>query len=277
MSLDQSAFPKDLLSPLGNSGFPFQTAVAAAIRSVAPFTVEEEVAWQDGDGSHRFLDMVASSAQVRICIECKAMRNDKLVFLLPQNASRQQTADVQGVHLGRVQDSTRRPVVGWTVSQTMPLTPESIYCVALGKPAGESRLIEREAQPLVRGTEEYAKDRCREFRPGEQQPQSVMCIPVLFTIASLFVAEYDPLGISLKDGIYQAREEHIRPAHFVRFTKEFTAYGSERTRLRTVIVAQATHLEELVHGLGSARVGAHAESWVTIYDSLGGQAQGRQR
>ena len=268
MSSDQSGFPKELLSPIGNSGFPFQTAVAAAIRSLGPFTVEEEVAWQDGEGSHKFLDMVASIEQVRLCIECKAMRNDKLVFLLPRNANRAQTADVYGIILGRLQDHTRRPVAWYGVCQTKPLTPQSIYCVVLGKKTGESRLIEKEAQPLVQGTEEYARDRCRQFRPEEHQPQTVMCIPVLFTTASLFIAEYDPLSISLKDGIYQAHEEHIQSAQFVRFTKEFTSYGSERTRLRTVIIAQATYLEELVRDLGNMRVPARAEGAVSIYDSV---------
>src|SRR5258708_35483070 len=111
MNLDQSVFPKELLSALGNSGFPFQTAVAAAIRKIDLFSVEEEVAWQDGDGSHKFLDMVASRPQLRLCIECKAMRNDRLVFLLPQNAVKVGTGDVHGIYLSRLQDSSRRPVV----------------------------------------------------------------------------------------------------------------------------------------------------------------------
>lgn len=57
----------------------------------------------------------------------------------------------------------------------------------------------------------------------------------------------------------------------VRLAKEFTAYGSTRTRLRTVIVAQASHLRELINDLGSVRIGDHVGTWVTIYDSVGGE------
>ena len=271
MSSAEFDFPKELLSPLGNSGFPFQTAVVAAIRSVGPFAIEEEVAWRDDDGSHRFLDIVASVGQVRLCIECKALRNESLVFLLPQTKQQWQTANVHDVHLGRVQDSTRRPNVSYGVSQTEPLTAEATYCVALGKSVRDNRLIEKEVQPLVRGTEEYAKDRCRQPREADY----VLCLPVLVTTARLFIAIYDPYSISLDDGIYQAREDHIQAVSFVRFAKEFTADGSERTRLRTVFVVRATHLNELILHLSHARIGSNADTWVSIYDSVGGERRAR--
>lgn len=277
MSTSEPTIPKELLSPLGSSGFPFQTAAAAVIRSVGPFAIEEEVAWQDSDGVHRFLDIVASIGQITICIECKALRGENLVFLLPRGRGRSQTADVHAVHLARFQDSTRRPAVMHGVSQTAPVSQESVYCIAIGKTSGEGRLIEREAQPLVRGAEEYARDRCRQFRPDDCQPQSLLCIPVLLTTARLFVAEYDPLSISLEDGIYRAREEHIRRVPFVRFAKQFTAHGAERTRLRTVIVAHSAYLRELVCDLGNVIVAPWVESWVKVYDSMDPDVHGRRR
>jgi hypothetical protein len=264
MNPKEATFPKDILSALGGSGFPLQTAVVAALGSFGQFTIEQEVAWQEAGGTHRFLDIVASINHVRICIECKALRGEKLVFLLPHNPPQSETANVWAVYLRRMDDSTRRPIVAYGRSATAPLTSESIYCVSIGKGSGESRLIEREAQPLVRGTEEYAKDRCGKFVGDD----SVLCIPVLLTTASLFVAEYDPLSIPLGDGIYEAREEHVRPVPYVRFTKEFTADGAEGTRLRTVIVAQAASLNDLLHGLSAAKVGAGAELSATVYDSM---------
>ena len=153
----EPAFPKDLLSPLGSSGFPFQTAVAAGLRSGGSFEVEEEVAWQDGDGSHKFLDTVASLPSVRVCIECKALRNEKLVFLLPRYAQDSQTQRVHAIHLSYLA-TLGKPTVIYARSDVGPLSHESAYCVALGKSAGESRLIEKEAQPLVRAAEQYARD-----------------------------------------------------------------------------------------------------------------------
>lgn len=270
MSANHSAFPKELLAPLGGSGFPFQTAVAAAMRSVSQFEVKEEVAWQDSDGAHRFLDIVAAGEHVWICVECKAMRSDTLVFLLPHRKGSQETADISGVFLARVQDSTRRPVVTYGVSQMQPLTPESMYCVVLGKTSSESRLIEREVQPLVRGTEELAKDSCREFRPVNDRPQRVALIPILVTAARLFAAEYDPSHVSLNDAVYQAHEEHIRPVRFMRFTKEFTSHGREKTRLRTVFVTQAADLEDLVTMLSRMFVEPDAENSVRLFDSISG-------
>jgi hypothetical protein len=84
-----------LISALSGSGFPFQTAVAAEIRATKLFQVDEEVAWNSCDGSTRFLDLVASNERVRICIECKALRNDNLVFLLPKDTRQPPTNRVK--------------------------------------------------------------------------------------------------------------------------------------------------------------------------------------
>ena len=40
-----------VVGTLSGSGFPFQTAVAATIRSMKAFNVEEEVAWAAPDGA----------------------------------------------------------------------------------------------------------------------------------------------------------------------------------------------------------------------------------
>jgi len=270
---NDEAFPKELLSAVGNSGFPFQTAIAAAIRASGIFTIEEEVAWQDSDGVNKFLDIVATNERVRLCIECKALRSETLVFLLPHVVQRAGTFEIHAVHLSRMTDSTRRPIVVYGTSQTAPLTPESNYCVAAGKKAhGESRLIEREVQPLVQGTEEYARDRCQQFRPPDNKPQSVICIPVLITTAKLFVAIYDPLSIPLENGIYQAQEKDLRPVPFIRFTKEFTASSSEGSRLRSVIIAQAVHLKDLVTNLCAAQVSIVPDRCVAVFDSINGRS-----
>ena len=47
------------------------------------FNVDEEVAWAATDGGARFLDIVAATADARICIECKVFKSEKLIFLLP--------------------------------------------------------------------------------------------------------------------------------------------------------------------------------------------------
>jgi hypothetical protein len=81
-----------------------------------------------------------------------------------------------------------------------------------------------------------------------------------------YVAEYDPRDVSLDDGIYRARQEDIEAVNCVRFTKEFTSLGPERSRKRTVLVAQAKHLDEILEGLG--RTDVTVSGSVTIFDPL---------
>src|SRR5687768_13294508 len=80
-----------------------------------------------------------------------------------------------------------------------------------------------------------------------------LCVPALVTTARLFVARYDPLHIDLDDGIYQSQEDDLEPVRHIRFVKQFTAHGPLHTRNRTVIVVEATALEEFACTVASAR------------------------
>lgn len=256
---------REIVSGLSGSGFPFQTAVAAAIQATNVFAVEEEVAWKDDTGAARFLDIVASKDSVRICIECKALRKSALVFLIPKDREIGATRLVRAVFLNRVEDSTRRPIVDYGVCATDNESRESMYCVICGDQEKGGRLIEREAQPLIQGTEQYAIDRVHDYK----QAGTTVCIPVLCTTAQLFVAEYDPAMISLQDGVYKAAEDHLTRVPYIRFTKQFSADSPDVTRNRTVVVVQATELSNLLGGLTRANV---VHRTAKIFDSM---TQGR--
>jgi hypothetical protein len=75
----------------------------------------------------------------------------------------------------------------------------------------------------------------------------------------------------LIDGVYRARKEHLKPVPFVRFTKEFTSHGLDTTRLRTVFVGQAKHLNELVPVLNSASTRDYYPETAKIFDPLDGR------
>jgi len=230
-----------------------QTAVAAAIRSLRFYEVQEEIAWRDSDGSDKFLDMVAVGAGVRVSIECKKTAQDKFIFLLPEvDEIQQRQPTLRGVYLYQIQDSAPRGSVAWGRISTLPTTYDSMYCVT--KTSGPNRLLEANAQALVRGTEAYAADRCKRFRPQGAESKSVPCIPVLITNAPLFVARYRPDDVSLESGIYQARGEHLTAEQVVRFTKQFTTSPDIETRERTVLVAHTSAINELFRSLASASV-----------------------
>jgi len=244
---------RDLLDALSASGFPMQTAVAAAIRSLGLYEVQEEIAWRDPDGADKFLDMVAVGGGVRVLIECKKTLQDKFIFLLPETGEpRQRQPTLRGVYLYQIPDSTLRAAVAWGRISTLPTSFDSMYCVT--KTSSPNRLLETNAQALVRATEAYALDRCKGFRPQAHEAKSIPCIPVLITNAPLFVARYRPDAVSLDSGIYQARSEHLSAESAIRFTKQFTTSLDIETRERTVLIAHTSAIAELFRCLGSAGV-----------------------
>jgi hypothetical protein len=243
----------DLIQALSGSGFPFQTSLASAIRGLGIYEVEEELAWRHPDGSDRFLDIAAVGGQVRVLIECKKTAQDKFVFLLPESGDCQQNHQfLQGIYLRQIQDATRRGAVAWGRISAIPVSHKSMFCVA--KSSNSNRLLESLVQPLVRGTEAYALDRYEQFRPGENEAKCVPCIPVLITNAQLFVARYRPGEVCLESGIYKARREDLSPVKYIRFSKEFTTSPDVKMRERTVLVAHASAVAELLQGLASASI-----------------------
>ena len=95
---------RDLLQALSSSGFPFQTAVASAVRAVDRYEVHDELAWRHRDGSDRFLDIVGISKSVRVMIECKKTSSEKFVFLLPSDVSvGVDTNRIWGLYLHQIQ------------------------------------------------------------------------------------------------------------------------------------------------------------------------------
>jgi hypothetical protein len=239
-----------LVGAVSGSGFPFQTAIAATIRSMKAFNVEEEVAWAAPDGAPRFLDIVAATEEARICMECKVFKSEKLIFLLPNDAEVSPNGEFVGVFVGGSGDSGNRPLVKYGVLRASLDSPESRYCVTQGDGGKESRLIEKELQPLIQGAERYLIDRIREFRREKNTP----CIPVLCTTAKLYVVRYDPRALSLADGIFRGGVEDFEPVKCVRFTKEFTATGAVASRRRTALIMNSLAIAETLPHIGSTMV-----------------------
>jgi len=251
----------DVIAALSGSGFSFQTAIASTVRNMGSFQVEEEVAWNDNTGVPRFLDLVASAESVRICIECKVLKKSKLVFLVPKDTSTPSTPLIHSVFLTRMEDPGRRSFVQYGDCSWLPASAQSMYCVVCGQNDKGGRLIERDAQPLIQGTEQYAIDRIRTF----QQDHDIVCVPLICTTARIYIASFDPLAISLNDGLYKATEQDLTPVPVIRFTKQFTADGPEASRRRTVIITQADGLTSAMEGLRATGV---VRRTATIFDPI---------
>lgn len=215
-----SETPHAVMNALLASGFPFQTAVARVIRQFHGYTLAgEEVPWRDETGTDHFLDLVARRGRVMLPVECKKTQKEMLTFLRPGPAE----SDVNRsrcLYLTQIQDSTRRMELYCSDRQLMPKSPESAFCVVSTSDSGkDQRMLERDAQLLMRATDAYALRFKRDLRPQFPEPDFLF-LPLLVTNAKLFVADYDPADVSLDTGQFaMPLPVTASPVRWVRFRK----------------------------------------------------------
>jgi hypothetical protein len=224
------------------SGFPFQTAVAEVIRQVKGCTVvEEEFPWRDEAGTDQFLDLVVKKSYFRVCVECKKTQKEALTFLRPRAAG----SERDGHLLRCMYLNETRNLTEWMVSycadwQFVPMSAESAFCVVSTTSSGkDQRLLERDAQRLVRGTDAYAGHLKAEFNRTQDHEPKVPIIPVIVTNAKLFVVEYEPMEVSLETGQFPVPlPATLSSVEYIRFRKAFTSGGRDVGE-RTVFVVSA--------------------------------------
>jgi hypothetical protein len=104
--------------------------------------------------------------------------------------------------------------------QLMPKSPESAFCVVSTSDSGkDQRMLERDAQLLMRATDAYALRFKRDLRPQFPEPDFLF-LPLLVTNAKLFVADYDPADVSLDTGQFaMPLPVTASPVRWVRFRK----------------------------------------------------------
>ncbi len=244
-----------LVVGLQASGFPFQTAVASVVRQSSLWSlVEQEFPWQDPGGGDHFLDLVAErhADSMIAAIECKKSQKESFVFLKPDGFSSTHGERMRCVFAYQIQDMTRRLELACDEFLVTPNSAEAAFCVVSTSVSGkDQRLLERDAQVLVRATDAYAQERRRRFKPGSTMGNYHVFVPVLVTNAPLFIASYRPTDVALDSGRLDISKEKIEPAPWVRFHKAFTSTGGRDLGARTVLVANAVHLEALLRELGS--------------------------
>lgn len=238
--------PQAVISALLASGFPFQTAVSQVVRQTPRCTLAgEEIAWRDDTGTDQFLDLVARKGHVSFPIECKKTQKETLTFLLPDVADCNVNR-TRCVYLSQIQDSTRRMELfcgDWILK---PKSAESAFCVVSTSDSGkDQRLLERDIQRLVRGTDAYVRRYQRDLKPLYPELDSLF-IPLLVTNAKLFVASYDASYVSLDTGQFaMPLQATVSSTPWVRLRKAFTSENKDIGD-RTVFIVAATELQELL-------------------------------
>ena len=248
--------PQPVIASLVASGFPFQTAVAEVVRQISGWRiVREEFPWRDDDGTDQFLDIVATKGQFVVTIECKKTQKDTLSFLRPE-PSGDPTCRTRCLYLQQIQDSTKRMELFSNECKLAPDSVESMFCVVSSSESGKNqRLLEKDAQLLIRGTEAYALRYKQEFKVHAQPEPNRYIVPVIVTNAPIFVAQYKPSNVSLDSGqLAMPPDATIAQAEFVRFRKSFTSFRGRDIGDRTVVVVAAPSLSEFLGALGEIEV-----------------------
>lgn len=225
------------------SGFPFQTAVAQIVQHAPDCRVlAEEWPWRDDLGVDHFLDLVAAKYFFVVTIECKKTQKELLTFLQPGGVD----GDVirnRCLYLNQIQDSTKRMELFCSDWPLSPKSAESAFCVVSTTASGkDQRLLERDAQLLVRATDAYAKRYEAGLRVKNNPEHDRLIVPVIVTNARLLLAEYDPKAVSLETGqLPIPPASNLVDVPWVRFRKAFSTAGKDMGD-RTVFVVRATEL-----------------------------------
>lgn len=241
------------------SGFPFQTAVADVVRRTPGWSVTaEEFPWRDDLGEDHFLDLAAESEAGNILtIEAKKTDSSIYTFLLPQPA-RVEEFRARVLHLRELtkpeETSVARLELYCAEWHIEPASAEAAFCcVSKGQNSGDSRLLERDAQLLVRGTDAYAAHEIRRYVFRPMSPWMVApIIPVIVTSAQLFVTRYEPTKVSLETGKFSEIPSYTA-VNVVRFRKPFLSHPARDLGERTVLVVNAQGLGEVLRTLAPGR------------------------
>jgi hypothetical protein len=248
---DQDSSTKQaVISALLASGFPFQTAITEVVRRVPDCrVVAEEFPWRDDTGVDRFLDLVVHRHNLIVTIECKKTQKEIFTFLQPTGTSQTSVIRSRCLYVSQIQDPTKRLELFCGDWDIKPKSLESAFCVVSTSDSGkDQRLLEKDAQLLVRGTDAYG----RYLKPGKKnalgEPDRVI-VPVIVTNAKLFNANYDPNDVSLDTGQLPVMPPpDISTLEWVRFRKAFTAANRDVGE-RTVFVVAAASLQRFLHDL----------------------------
>jgi len=260
--------PSPVISSLVASGFPFQTAVAHVVRQCDGWQLlGQEVPWRDDDGTDQFLDIVATNGFFVVTIECKKTQKETLTFLRP-GSSGEKVTRTRCLYVEQIQDSTKRMELFCSDCYLAPGSSESMFCIVSTSDSGkDQRLLERDAQRVVRATDAFAFRYRRQFKVKAQPEPNRYIVPAIVTNAQLFVAQYNPADISLETGQFSMPPmATVIAADRVRFRKAFTSLQGRDLGDRTVMVVSGTDLATFLSKLDVTESAPSAEGRVHLQE-----------
>lgn len=246
---DQDSMARQaVVNALLASGFPFQTAIAELAQQVTDCkVVTEEFPWRDDNGAG-FLDLVVFKYDFIVAMECKKTQKEIFTFLQPAGAG-EKVIRSRCLFLTQIYDQSMRLEMYCSDWEIKPNSLESMFCVVSTSDSGkDQRMLEKDAQLLIRGADAFARHFKQELKPKPAEEPDRVVVPLIVTNAKLFEAKYQPGNVSLETGQLPATAQpDISPIEWVRFRKTFTAGGDRGDR--TVFVVAASSLQKFLDGL----------------------------
>jgi hypothetical protein len=167
--------------------------------------------WSDPEtGQLGATDIVLTSHQVALVVECRKQRDVEWVFFVPKAQSRL-------VERAIVKDTTNE---NWVRLKFSPPSEEAEFCQI--RADGDAKTPERWiATALLPAVESIAADlRQMESKPPHQGRQWAV-IPVVVTNAPLWVCRFDPASVDLSTGQSPNEDLDLERVDLVRFRRTF--------------------------------------------------------
>jgi hypothetical protein len=268
-SLTSDELLKALAESVKSSGFPFQAKIQDLIESQEDWQVlANEFPWRD-EKQDGFIDIVAESQSTFLIIECKkkgflrksqsgsngttwpqGSPKESYVFLR-RNADKEtnaQTKRITVTHYRQEQRSDTPDIEHGLQAEDRQYEPpsyETSLCVTAVVDKSQET-IERIVSTLARSCHAYASDY---FSNLWNDPGNEAFLPVLVTTSPLFVVDFDPARVSIKDGAFDLQSHDICSVPWIRFRKAFMTLGSQNLDDRTILVVHAEHFQDFLSKL----------------------------
>jgi hypothetical protein len=246
----QADFTVAIKKALRASGFPFQTRVRHEIQAHNDFTIyASEYPWLNTKDTEEFLDIVATTKQLVLTIECKKAADQDLIFLIPDGRGR----EIEDFLAAQIEDwkpgHTNPLNVGYNSVNLYPKSPTSEFCVA-SVSGSSQRLLEKDASALVSATDALAHDVSEYHRLKEHVSSNhYLLIPVLVTNSRMYKIEYNSTSVSLHTGQFEPDVPEIEPVRWLRFTKTFKVAKSRDHGYRSIFVVNSLSLNDFLSAL----------------------------
>jgi hypothetical protein len=227
----------DPISAVMATGFPFQMRVERLLRDTKHehgwTLVGAEFGWLQRSGELGYADLVLFRNSEHLAIECK--RHDAEWVFLREHGNletttstfarwRRQDPPIAGVTVERE---------GWSEVIAAPPSPESSYCVMVGRTgtAKNERLLELDAG-LIASAADATAVLLRASLNGPHDLTPHVVIPVIVTTADLSVCDIPTDLVHLETGRLNGKLIQKKPARIVRFRKALGPLTEPRPGLR---------------------------------------------